>query len=69
MLMFCPILLKGKLILGVTKIYRGEDGPLKIHRPAPKDPISLAFLKSGKEKNYQITNDIKWVLPRGVWCF
>ena len=54
---------------GGDKDYRGTEGPLKIHRPTPKDPISLAFLESGKEKNYQTTNDINGFYQEGFGVF
>ena len=38
--------------------FRGDRGPLKVHRPAPKNPISLAFLNAGADAGYPATDDI-----------
>ena len=38
--------------------YRGDSGPLKVHRPTPKNPLTLAFMKAGEEAGYPITDDI-----------
>ena len=39
-------------------IYRGTDGPLKVHRPTAKNPIYQAFLKAGIEAGYPASDDI-----------
>ncbi len=38
--------------------YRGADGPLKVHRPEPDNPIYHAFLKAGKQAGYPESDDI-----------
>ncbi len=38
--------------------YRGGKGPLKVHRPEVENPIYQAFLKSGEEAGYPVTDDI-----------
>lgn len=38
--------------------YRGEGGPLHVHRAKPEDPLTLAFLKAGEEAGYIVTDDI-----------
>ena len=38
--------------------YRGEGGPLNIHRPSPQNPIYRAFLDAGEEAGYPRTEDI-----------
>ena len=38
--------------------YRGGEGPLNIHRPSPQNPIYKAFIESGREAGYPVTEDI-----------
>ncbi|MDE0111729.1 MAG: choline dehydrogenase [Albidovulum sp.] len=38
--------------------FRGDDGPLRVHRPEPRDPIALAFANAGAEAGYPLTDDI-----------
>ena len=38
--------------------FRGDVGPLKVHRPVPKNPIALAFLQAGADAGYPVTDDI-----------
>ena len=38
--------------------YRGNSGPLNIHRPSPQNPIYRAFLEAGLEAGYPHTDDI-----------
>ena len=64
-----PYFIRMEAYSGGDKDYRGTEGPLKIHRPTPKDPISLAFLESGKEKNYQTTSDINGFCQEGFGVF
>ena len=64
-----PYFIRMEAYSGGDKDYRGANGPLKIRRPKPRDPISLAFLESGREKNYQITNDINGFCQEGFGVF
>jgi choline dehydrogenase len=45
--------------------YRGDSGPLHVHRAAPQDPLTLAFLKAGEEAGYQVTDDISGFRQEG----
>lgn len=45
--------------------YRGDNGPLHVHRAAPQDPLTLAFLKAGEEAGYQVTDDISGFRQEG----
>jgi len=38
--------------------YRGDSGPVQVHRPTVKDPLTRAFLKAGGEAGYPLTDDI-----------
>ena len=38
--------------------YRGAGGPLNVHRPKPENPIFNAFLESGRDAGYPLTDDI-----------
>jgi len=38
--------------------YRGDSGPLQVHRPTANDPLTRAFLKAGGEAGYPLTDDI-----------
>ena len=38
--------------------FRGAEGPLNVYRPSPKDPLALAFIKSGEQAGYPLTDDI-----------
>ena len=49
--------------------FRGESGPLKVHRSIPKDPLSLAFIKAGKEAGYRKTDDISGYCQEGFGIF
>jgi choline dehydrogenase len=49
--------------------FRGESGPLKVHRSIPKDPLSLAFIKAGKEAGYKETDDISGYCQEGFGVF
>ena len=49
--------------------FRGESGPLKVHRSIPKDPLSLAFIKAGKEAGYRETDDISGYCQEGFGIF
>ncbi len=32
--------------------FRGDNGPLHVHRADPQNPLTLAFLKGGQEAGY-----------------
>ena len=49
--------------------FRGESGPLKVHRSIPKDQLSLAFIKAGKEAGYRKTDDISGYCQEGFGIF
>ncbi len=49
--------------------FRGETGPLKVHRSVPKDELSLAFIKAGKEAGYKETDDISGYCQEGFGIF
>ena len=49
--------------------YRGGDGPMKIHRPTPEDPLTLAFLESGEQAGYPMTDDINGYKQEGFGVF
>jgi choline dehydrogenase len=49
--------------------FRGGSGPLKVHRSTPKDPLSQAFIKAGKEAGYQVTSDISGFCQEGFGIF
>ena len=49
--------------------FRGKSGPLKVHRSIPKDPLSLAFIKAGKEAGYKETDDISGFCQEGFGIF
>jgi len=49
--------------------FRGATGPLKIRRPVPKDPLSIAFIKAGIEAGYPATDDISGFCQEGYGVF
>jgi len=49
--------------------YRGRSGPLKVHRPEPKDPLSIAFIKAGIQAGYPATDDISGYCQEGYGVF
>ena len=49
--------------------FRGESGPLKVHRSIPKDQLSLAFIKAGKDSGYKETDDISGYCQEGFGIF
>ena len=49
--------------------FRGESGPLKVHRSIPKDPLSLAFINAGKEAGYKETDDISGFFAKKVLVY
>ena len=49
--------------------FRGDTGPLKVHRSVPKDPLSIAFIKAGKEAGYKETEDVSGYCQEGFGIF
>ena len=49
--------------------FRGDSGPLKVHRSIPKDPLSLAFINAGKEAGYKQRDDISGYCQEGFGIF
>ena len=49
--------------------FRGDTGPLRVHRSVPKDPLSIAFIKAGKEAGYKETDDISGYCQEGFGIF
>ena len=49
--------------------YRGDSGPLHVHRPTPHDPLTLAFLRAGAEAGYPLTADKNGRQQEGFGCF
>ncbi|MDC3085947.1 choline dehydrogenase [Pelagibacteraceae bacterium] len=49
--------------------FRGDSGPLRVHRSVPKDPLSIAFIKAGKEAGYKETDDISGYCQEGFGIF
>ncbi len=45
--------------------YRGDTGPLHVHRAKPRDPLTLAFIKAGEEAGYPTTDDISGYCQEG----
>lgn len=45
--------------------FRGDSGPLHVHRAVPQDPLTLAFLKAGEEAGYPTTDDISGYRQEG----
>ena len=45
--------------------FRGGDGPTKVKRPVPTNPIDLAFLQAGEEAGYERTMDINGYKQEG----
>ena len=54
---------------GGEDTFRGANGPLKVHRPTPKDPLSIAFIKAGVEAGYPATEDISGYCQEGYGVF
>ncbi len=49
--------------------FRGDTGPLRVHRSVPKDPLSIAFIKAGKEAGYKETDDVSGYCQEGFGIF
>ena len=64
-----PYFKKMETYSGGGNDFRGESGPLKVHRSMPKDPLSLAFIKAGKEAGYKETDDISGYCQEGFGIF
>ena len=45
--------------------YRGGSGPLQVHRPVPNNPLFYAFLTSGEQAGYPLTDDINGYTQEG----
>ena len=45
--------------------YRGGSGPLHVQRPDPDNPLVHAFVKSGEEAGYPLTDDINGYTQEG----
>ncbi len=64
-----PYFKKMESYSGGSDDFRGDSGPLKVHRSIPKDPLSLAFIKAGKEAGYKETDDISGYCQEGFGIF
>ena len=64
-----PYFIKMESYTGGDSEFRGYNGPLKIRRPKPNDPITLAFLDAGKEMGYPVTNDVNGFCQEGFGVF
>ena len=53
-----PYFKRGECYDGGACDYRGGDGPLKVHRPEPNNPIYHAFRQAGKQAGYPESEDI-----------
>ena len=49
--------------------FRGVGGLMKVRRPVPKDPLSIAFIKAGLEAGYPATDDISGYCQEGYGVF
>jgi choline dehydrogenase len=49
--------------------FRGGDGPVKVHRSTPDDPLAKAFLKAGQQAGYPLTDDISGHQQEGFGVF
>ena len=49
--------------------YRGSDGPVKVQRPIPENPLDLAFIKAGEEAGFPVTRDISGYRQEGFGVF
>ncbi len=45
--------------------FRGTHGPLHVHRAQPGDPLSLAFLRAGREAGYPASEDLSGFCQEG----
>jgi choline dehydrogenase len=50
---------------GGPDAFRGDSGPLNVHRAKPQDPLTLAFIKAGQEAGYPLTDDISGFRQEG----
>ena len=64
-----PYFIRMESYSGGDEKFRGNKGPLKVHRPRPEDPLNVAFLKAGAEANYPITNDVSGYRQEGFGVF
>ena len=51
--------------LGGGDRFRGDSGPLHVHRPTTASPISRSFLQAGQDAGYPATDDINGHLQEG----
>ena len=49
--------------------YRGDSGPMQVHRPTPHDPLTLAFLQAGADAGYAQTADKNGAEQEGFGVF
>ena len=52
-----------------TSPYQGRDGPVRISRPTPVNPIAAAFLKAGEQAGYTLTDDVNGHCQEGFGRF
>lgn len=45
--------------------YRGQNGPLHVHRPTPTNPLVKAFLKAGEQAGYPRSDDVSGRVQEG----
>ena len=65
MQMSCHISNAWKPTAAAGILYRGDTGPLHVHRAKPRDPLTLAFIKAGEEAGYPTTDDISGYCQEG----
>ena len=51
--------------LGGGDRFRGDSGPLHVHRPTTVSPVSRSFLQAGQDAGYPATDDINGHLQEG----
>jgi len=49
--------------------FRGRSGPMNVSRPAPVNPLDLAFLKAGGEAGYPKSDDLNGYCQEGFGLF
>ena len=49
--------------------FRGDNGPLHVHRPTPTNPLDLAFLEAGAEAGHPRTDDKNGAQQEGFGVF
>lgn len=64
-----PYFRRAECYEGGGDTFRGDDGPMRVHRSKPQNPLAKAFLEAGVQAGYPATEDISGFRQEGFGVF